>query len=94
MAGSSDISDGGLMKYAALALAAACLFLTSGCRAEKPLAEGSHPPVTLSSWVVSWDRERGMEEYEKQRISGMAFPFLPLILMKREISISLKIWKT
>jgi len=65
LAGSSDISDGGLMKYAALALAAACLFLTSGCRAEKPLAGGSHPPVTLSSWVVSWDRERGMEEYEK-----------------------------
>lgn len=82
------------MKYAALALAAACLFLTSGCRAEKPLAGGSHPPVTLSSWVVSWDRERGMEEYEKTADLWDGISLLPLILMKREISISLKIWKT
>lgn len=54
------------MNHAVLALAAAgFLLLSSGCSAEKPLAGGSHPPVTLSSWVVSWDRDRGIKEYEE-----------------------------
>ena len=54
------------MNHAVLALAAAgFLLLSSGCSAEKPLAGGSHPPVTISSWVVSWDRDRGIKEYEE-----------------------------
>ena len=47
-------------------LLAACL-LSSGCKAEEPLVSGSHPPVTLSSWVVSWDEENGWKEYEKNK---------------------------
>ena len=47
-------------------LLAACL-CTSGCKAEEPLVSGSHPPVTLSSWVVSWDEASGWKEYDKNK---------------------------
>ncbi len=48
------------------ALVAACLF-SGGCKAEEPLTSGSHPPVTLSSWVVSWDEANGWKEYQKNK---------------------------
>ena len=48
------------------ALLAACL-LTGGCGAQEPLVSGSHPPVTLSSWVVSWDEANGWKEYQKYK---------------------------
>ena len=56
-----------MKKHAIFALAAASsLLLFSGCGAA-PLKSGSHPPVTKSGWVVSWDREKGWEAYDKTK---------------------------
>lgn len=56
-----------MKKHAIFALAAASsLLLFSGCGAA-PLKSGSHPPVTKSAWVVSWDKEKGWEAYDKTK---------------------------
>jgi len=47
-----------------LFLAAGCLLMSAGCSAAKPISGGSHPPVTLSAWAVSWDKS-GLAEYKK-----------------------------
>lgn len=54
-------------KYILGAVLLAACFLSSGCKAEEPLVSGSHPPVTLSSWVVSWDEDHGWKEYQKNQ---------------------------
>lgn len=48
------------------ALCAACL-LTAGCKADEPLQSGNHPEVRMSSWVVSWDADKGWKEYGKTK---------------------------
>lgn len=48
------------------ALCAACL-LTAGCKADEPLKSGSHPEVRMSSWVVSWDADKGWKEYHRTK---------------------------
>lgn len=48
------------------ALCAACL-LTAGCKADEPLKSGSHPEVRMSSWVVSWDADKGWKEYNQTK---------------------------
>ena len=56
-----------MKKQAIFALAAASsLLLFSGCGAA-PLKSGNHPPVTKSAWVVSWDKEKGWEAYDKTK---------------------------
>lgn len=56
-----------MKKQAIFALAAASsLLLFSGCGAA-PLKSGSHLPVTKSAWVVSWDKEKGWEAYDKTK---------------------------
>lgn len=56
-----------MKKHAIFALAAASsLLLFSGCGAA-PLKSGSHPPVTETGWIVSWDKEKGREMYDKTK---------------------------
>ena len=49
------------------------LILLSGCAGAEPLATavklapGEHAPVAISTWITSWDKERGEKEYKKIR---------------------------
>ncbi len=42
------------------------LLLTAGCSAE-PLKSGKHPPISESAWVVYWDKDKGMADFEKNK---------------------------
>lgn len=55
-----------MRKILCSALCAACL-LAAGCKADEPLQSGSHPEVRMSSWVVTWDADKGWKEYGKTR---------------------------
>ena len=54
-----------MKRYLSLAAWGLSVFFLTGCAQGAVLQSGSHAPVELSSWVASWDKDKGLAEYRQ-----------------------------
>jgi len=54
-----------MKRYLSLAALGLSVCLLTSCAQGAVLQSGSHAPVELSSWVASWDKDKGLAEYRQ-----------------------------
>ena len=54
-----------MKRYLSFAAWGLSVFFLTGCAQGAVLQSGSHAPVELSSWVASWDKDKGLAEYRQ-----------------------------
>lgn len=63
-----------MRRYLSLVALGLSVALLSGCAQGAVLQQGSHAPVELSTWIASWDKDKGMNEYRqiKRHLSSIS----------------------